>query len=230
MKATTTFTAAAVLAAAAAVPALAHAQDGGYDGGYMGWNRTGNMSNGPYVSVRGGWSVQDDQDYNTGAGRTHTELNNGYLASAALGTRRGPWRAEIEGIHQHNDVDSHIVAGATLPGSDGDMHVDAAMANIYRDVGHIGPLHPYIGGGVGYARVSLNNYRGAGATFLDDNDGVFAYQGMAGVSYDINPCWSANVEYRYLGGNDAHVTTSGGTNTKVNYSSNNVVAGLTYKF
>jgi opacity protein-like surface antigen len=187
-------------------------------------------ADGAYLSIKGGMSDVDDHSYNTGIGPASTKLKNGYIPSGAVGVRRGVMRYEIEGLHQESDVRNHSIGGAQTANPDGSTATSAAMANVYVDLGtHLG-LKPYIGGGAGYAHVKYKDYRGNGVGFLDDSDDVFAYQGIAGVAYDINPCWTATAEYRYLGTNDPEVTTAGGTSTKVSNDSNNVLVGLRYKF
>jgi opacity protein-like surface antigen len=204
--------------AVAALPAVAGAQD-------MGWVRDG-----AYARVEGGWSNLDDNSFNTGAGRVDSKYDDdGYIAGAAIGSKMGPWRAEIEALYSENDVKSNNLNGAALAGVDGKTKLTAGMVNGYYDFGQA-RFKPYVGGGVGYANVKLDNYRGGGTTLADDDDNVLAYQGIAGVSYELNPCWSINGEYRYIGTNDAEINTFGGGKSKVAYDSNNVMVGLSYKF
>lgn len=208
------------MAAAALVsfPAMVGAQD-------MGWVRDG-----AYARVQGGWSNLDDNSFSTSLGRVHTKYDDdGWISGAALGTRMGPWRGEIEGLYAEHEAKGHSLNGVGVGGVDGHAKLTAGMVNGYYDIGQ-GRLKPYVGGGVGYANVKLDNYRAAGAKVADDDDNVLAYQGMAGVSYEINPCWSINGEYRYIGTNDAEIRTLGGGKSKVAYDSNNVMVGLTYKF
>jgi OOP family OmpA-OmpF porin len=186
---------------------------------------------GPYVSVKGGWTGTDNHSYNTGAGRASTKLDNGQIMSGAVGYKYGVMRYEVEGIHQASDVKSHTIAGTPRGGSDGKTQTDAAMANAYVDLGTYIGLKPYVGAGLGYSRVKYKNYSSSSTgPFLNDSDNAMAYQGMAGVSYDITPKWSATAEYRYLGTNDAEVTTAGGGQTKIGNDSNNVLVGLRYTF
>ena len=107
--------------------------------------------------------------------------------------------------------------------------MNAIMGNVYYDFGQ-SALKPYIGGGAGVGRLSLNNHNAGGVTLMDDKDTVFAYQGMAGVMYTLTPNWSVNAEYRYIGTNDAEMSASNGSTSKVAYDSNNVILGLSYKF
>lgn len=204
-------------AAAMVLPMAANAAD-------MGWVRDG-----AYARAEGGWTNLDDNDFGTAAGRVDTKYDDkGYIVGGALGTKVGAMRYEVEALHSENDVKSQSLNGGALGGPGGTAKLNAAMANAYYDFGN-GRFKPYIGGGAGMANVKLDNYNGGGASLADDDDNVLAYQGMAGVSYELNPCWSINGEYRYLGTNDAEINTSSGRQ-KVGYDSNNVLIGLAYKF
>lgn len=208
----------AAVATAVVAPALASAQD-------MGWVRDG-----AYARVEGGWHNVDDNNFNTTVGRVDNKFDDdGYIAGAAIGTRMGPWRGEIEALYAENGVKNNTVNGVGAINPDGKSQLTAGMVNGYYDFGKA-RFKPYVGGGVGYANLKMNNVRGGGVTLADDDDNVFAYQGMAGVSYELNPCWSINGEYRYVGTNDAEINTFGGGKSKVSYDSNNVLIGLSYKF
>ncbi len=187
---------------------------------------------GMYGSIKGGAAWVDDHSYSApggGAGIVETKLDDGLIGTAALGVKSGIMRYELEGIRQESDVKAHTVGGTSIGGG-GKTTLSGAMGNVYIDLGEHMGLKPYIGGGAGYARVGFENFTAGGVTVLDEKDDVFAYQGMAGVSYDLNPHWALTAEYRYLGANDAKVSTVGGGTTKVSYDSNNVLIGARYTF
>lgn len=190
-------------------------------------------NDGMYGSIKGGAAWLDDHSYSApgggGAGIVETKLDDGLIGTAALGVKSGIMRYELEGIRQESDVKAHTIGGTGIGGG-GKTTLSGAMGNVYIDLGEHMGLKPYIGGGAGYARVGFENFTAGGVTVLDAKDDVLAYQGMAGVSYDLNPHWSLTAEYRYLGANDAKVTTTGGGTTKVSYDSNNVLIGARYTF
>ena len=60
----------------------------------------------------------------------------------------------------------------------------------------------YIGGGAGYVWNDWKNsqfIRGTTTYRIDDNDGRFAYQAIAGVAFNIAPGLALTAEYRFLG-------------------------------
>ncbi len=72
------------------------------------------------------------------------------------------------------------------------------MGNIYYDFHNDTPWTPYLGVGLGGVNVSANNLRVDGTQLSDDSNFVMAYQGIAGVSYAIDPQLSLRADYRYL--------------------------------
>jgi len=60
---------------------------------------------------------------------------------------------------------------------------------------------PFIGGGLGFSFTVLELDH-VGGVDGDDTDTVFAYQGFAGVRYDINEQWSVSLAYKYFGTSD----------------------------
>lgn len=195
----------------------------------MQWGGQGYDKDGMYIRGEGAWSDLGDTNYATGAGRVDTEYDSGYLVGGAVGMKQGSLRYEGELLHQEADVDRQSLNGAGLAGPGGKTKFNAAMANAYWDIG-TGRIKPYVGGGVGAAHIKADGHSGGGVALADDGDTVLAYQGMAGVSYDLNPCWSVNAEYRYIGAQDAEITTAGSSSNDMSYDSNNLLVGLSYKF
>jgi opacity protein-like surface antigen len=116
------------------------------------------------------------------------------------------------------------------------MHSFAIMLNGYYRFHNKTPFTPYIGAGVGEVTVSLNNARptvGVDRRPFSGSDAVFAYQGIAGLSYPIAPHLTIAAEYRYfatlrpgfqqqVAGNEFKVSPS--------YDSNNALLRLVYNF
>lgn len=78
----------------------------------------------------------------------------------------------------------------------GDWTSFAIMANVWFDLGaNTGGMHPYIGGGLGWADAELDI--GSFGSALSDSG--FAYQFGIGVGFDMSNAGSrVNVEYRYF--------------------------------
>lgn len=177
----------------------------------------GAFTTGAGTTIPGGTVLPDG----TPVGWT-TQFDTGYAISGAAGHRYGPFRGELELTWQRNAVDTHVdvsAAGIALGTEDAGVLVTGApnlgvsvadlvaaaegnvrtifvMANIYYDIDTGGPLKPYIGAGAGIGFVNVN-YAPSATTIIDDSATPFAYQGMAGVSYDVSPAASLFAGYRY---------------------------------
>lgn len=95
------------------------------------------------------------------------------------------------------------------------------MANAYYDIDTGSQWVPFIGAGIGWAKVDLNTP----ALPLGDNDNVFAYQFMAGVSYAIDDRWAVDAQYRFFGTQDATIQDA-----DFSMNSNNLLVGFRYSF
>jgi len=96
------------------------------------------------------------------------------------------------------------------------------MANLYYDFLAGGSFVPYIGAGIGAAFSQL--YANGNGSYA----GVqFAYQGMIGVGWNIDPTFRVNLEGRYFGTTQPSYNFNvGPTNINGSYSNNNFSAML----
>ncbi len=99
----------------------------------------------------------------------------------------------------------------------GDTSSFALLLNGYYDIVNESKFTPFIGVGVGVAKVEVS--------FATDDDTVVAYQVGAGVGYAVNEKITLDVKYRYMGTADPEFDT-----TTIEYSSHNVYAGIRIAF
>jgi opacity protein-like surface antigen len=104
------------------------------------------------------------------------------------------------------------------------------MANLIYDFDFGLPVSPHIGGGIGAAEVTRNLTNIFGGTH--DTVAVFAYQGMAGVRYWLNPAVAIDLDYRYFATTETTFlsTNVGGDRIHSNYRTHNVIASFVYRF
>ena len=206
------------------------------------------QATGLYLGAGAGVNIRQDQKWNFNDPRTDGHADVAFDTAPAgnlyVGYDFGAIRADIEGSIRQNDVgdvgvnwDAFRFRGFPVPaGNDVKVNVKGhertigLMANVYYDFEFGSPFVPYIGGGLG---VGFNNWKvkipDADINF-DYDSPLFAYQGIAGVSYYITPNLAANVEYRYFGESDAEFTT-GSTRIKLDAPANHtVLAGIKYVF
>ncbi len=172
-----------------------------------------------YTSLFGGWTVLEDlPDFLTIG--NNVGFNDGFV----LGMARGRYlcsnvRVEIEGSWRNNTVET---AATTF----GHINNYATMFNIYRDFGN-GQLKPYVGGGIGFSLVK-GDLTVLGTPYEID-DYAFAFQGIAGVSYQQSSRSDLFVEYRFYGNTPVDVLTLAGADVAdFTYLSHNLVFGIRF--
>jgi opacity protein-like surface antigen len=151
-----------------------------------------------------------------------TEFERGYSVSAAYGRDYGAWRGEVEIALQSNDIDTHngvqaagialanedagvlitgssnlgVTVGALVDDGAGSVKSTFLMANAYYDFGGDSAFSPYIGAGVGVAKVEVE-YAPSGVGIVDDSDTLIAYQLIGGASYDLSDAMAIFAQARY---------------------------------
>lgn len=121
-----------------------------------------------------------------------TDLGGGAAWSAAIGFQYAKTRTEIEYRRFDLDADEVALTGGAVPSTvtdAGDISVQAIMSNVYFDLVNSSRLTPYVGAGVGGARVENE---------LGERDAAFAYQGRAGVDLALSDALSVGVEFSYF--------------------------------
>lgn len=198
-----------------------------------------------YIEGRGGLTfLREDQTSDETGFTVEEKFDTGYNVGAAVGYA-GPrgLRGDIEVRYRHNDLDRFTItedAGfgvanglGDLDGlelaSDGEVTALAAMANLYYDFDFGFPVTPFVGGGIGFANVDVKANI-LGEQFIDDDDTVFAYQGTAGLTYDINGSFMLSLAYQYFRTGDVELTNTDGEPGEAEYESHNVYLGLRYAF
>ena len=167
------------------------------------------QSPGFYVSGAVGTGKPVDADY-TGTGVNATvESDFGYAFAAAFGyAYTSNLRSEIELAYRSSDISSIT----SSPAANGDISALSGMLNGYYDFRNSTPFTPYIGAGIGVARINIdaNTVAVLGGTGVNDSDVVFAYQGVVGLSYAIDDQLSVFGDYHYFATVDPGFTTDAG--------------------
>lgn len=193
-----------------------------------------NNVKGFYVGGGAGLTVPMDNDLESGVSTRDHKLSfdPGWLVDGSVGYAYGNGlRTELELGYRQADADSiSNPNGATGLNAADRYGVMNVMANVLYDLDINAPVTPYIGAGIGYAHVWANdltiaNNAAALVGSTDDSAGAFAYQAIAGLSYDFAPHWAATLDYRYLA-----TTGLDFGNIESEYSSHNVMLGVRYEF
>jgi outer membrane protein OmpA-like peptidoglycan-associated protein len=156
-------------------------------------------------------------------------LDNDWMESIGVGYAFSHgFRVEGEFSHRFNDVETNTEV------LDGDVRAWAAMFNLYYDFNRGGRLEPYVGLGVGAARLNASAVFNAGNDEFDDDDTVAAYQAMAGVAIGLTDRLDLDIGYRYFYAPDAEFDgLEDGvvpTTYSADYTHQAVTVGLRYQF
>lgn len=185
-----------------------------------------------YAGADAGVNIMQDEsisgvDNSDGSTWTDTSKNStGYGLQMQGGYNFGGPKAELELGYRSNSLSSLKNGGGN---SSGDTTSLSVMANgIYQFLPK-SKWHPFVGAGIGMAQIGADWSQG-GRKVLDDSDLVFAYQGIAGIAYDLNKHWELKTQYRYFATQDATLTDTDGGSVKTGYHSHSILAGFTYKF
>lgn len=105
------------------------------------------------------------------------------------------------------------------------------MANALADFGPDDGLQFYAGGGVGYAKVDFDtSINSTGPGFVDDKDGGFAWQLLAGVRAPITDRIDAGVKYRYFRANKLDYVDTFNRAVRGDWKSHSLLGTLSYNF
>jgi outer membrane protein OmpA-like peptidoglycan-associated protein len=200
---------------ATAASGAAHATEGWYGRADVGYSTDGSLDFG------GGDDFDFESDWSEYLGLGYAMPNSGL-------------RLEGEISHRYNDF------GADQGLADGNVHAWAAMLNAYWDFNRGGRVEPYVGLGVGGARLNATADDG-GTEFFQDEDTVLAYQAMVGIAIGISDQWDLDIGYRYFTAPEAsfdgtatncvsNTCTTGPATFDADYVHSGVTVGLRYQF
>ncbi|MBL8550423.1 MAG: OmpA family protein [Hyphomonadaceae bacterium] len=182
---------------------------------------------GAYGRVDGGYSWEGQLNENSGA--TNLNLNEDWVESLGMGYAFGSGlRIEGEFAHRYHEVEPEL--GFV---TEGDTHAWSAMGNVYYDFNKQGAVQPYVGVGVGVARVNFSATDPGTLTSYRDSDTAVAYQGLIGVGFRATENLSFDVGYRYFNAQSAKFSgVEGGfpATFGADYSDQAATVGLRWQF
>lgn len=211
-------------ALAVSLPTAALAADGFYVGAGAGVNLLRDADS----TFTGDTTADETLDFETGFAGA---LSAGYKFGFGL-------RPELELSYRRNRLDAFDESG--LDANDGAVRSLALLANVVYDINTGTAFTPYIGAGIGFARLWADDIRdGADIVRVDDSDNVLAYQGIVGVSYAATENLNLTLDYRYFATKDPKFSASTGAGAAAGtgfdrldteYRNHTILAGLRYSF
>lgn len=203
----------ALAAAFAAAPVAAHA-DTTTPGWYVGAGLGGTFGQDPIMhSVSGQHSARDE------------DINLDVLASGGYAWNTG-WR--LEGEYFHNQINVNNID--RTPGAGGHVSNNALFANVLYDFKSSARYTPYVGVGVGPDWANVSSVGSTTFGYLRGETLVGAYQGIAGISAQLDPNWAVTADYRYIGTFDPKVDSTAGGRGRMDNASHNLILGVRYSF
>lgn len=190
-----------------------------------------------------GWYVRGDIGY--GWGRTgnaqsaspfpdpsSNSLGNAATAGAGFGIKRGWIRTDVTADYLSDMKYRGTVA--TPDDVTAKMSAWSVLLNGYLDLGTWYRVSPYLGAGIGTARVRVADYQSTVSPPFSGGANTqwnFAWAAMAGVGVTVAPNLIADVGYRYLNLGDAKsASDASGAMTFKNIAAHEVRVGLRWSF
>lgn len=201
-----------------ALPVMASAQDMMMSG----------HKKGIYLGAGGGLNLLQDSSDLDGTGiNTSADFDEGWAGVGSVGYAFGNGlRLELEGGYRTNAVDE--IGGSSS--SSGDANAISVMGNVLYDIDTGTAFTPYIGAGVGAANIDADGYTPVGATSINDDDTVFAYQGILGAAYNLGSSAQIFADYRYFATQDPEFSAASGVSVDGEYASHTILVGLRFFF
>jgi len=162
-----------------------------------------------YFSFFGGFTEVDDYDF-VGPATFEGSFKDGWTLGAAAGRQvSANLRAEFEYTYREARGDDWIVNGN--PGAwTGEFSLHTLMVNGLYDLSSmkLGPVTPYVGGGIGLGIFGSDMTTAVGT--LDIDGPKFAYQGIIGGNVRLNKGADLFGEYRYLATSSVDIVNAAG--------------------
>jgi opacity protein-like surface antigen len=194
---------------------------------------------GPYFSGFLGTSFARDTTVSGFDGSTpfsdQVTFDPGIYVGGTGGYDFGFLRLEGELSYRNAKLDTVNENGVPFRNVDGNLGVFATMFNAFFDLHNASRVTPYLGGGIGFANVHINDTTGRNASgnfirlYDDSNDTVFAYQVGAGMDIAINSRYSLDVGYRYFITEKAKLDGDF-ISSDLRFESHNALVGFKFKF
>jgi OmpA-OmpF porin, OOP family len=186
------------------------------------------FTEGIYIGGSVGGHKPQNSSVSQGGQSTSIGLKTGLAGAAAVGYAfgNGP-RAELELAHRRSNANS-AAAGLTASGS---LDATSLMINGLYDIATGTSFVPYLGAGVGGARLRANNLGTlTNAATVNGGDNVLAYQGIAGLDYHVDENLALGASYRYFATGKADISSSAGTKASVPLRDHAVLLGMRWNF
>lgn len=166
---------------------------------------------GPYFGIEGGVTWLNNQTLlsNRGKNEFHYWFSPGGLGGITAGySFANGFRPELELSYRHSELDqgqNSALTAVSTESASGSESAAIAMGNLWYDYrlgnGILGNIHPYMGIGIGIARLGIRHFsipKITGANDINSYRSTWAYQLGAGFYADITRRLVASIGWRWL--------------------------------
>lgn len=187
-----------------------------------------------YAGVMGSASFLSNPKVNHAAASLDTDeqYDPGFSMGAFVGYHLDPnWRIEGELVYRKNSLDEVTDATGAKQGGDGEIESTHLLASLYYDFHMDWFVTPYVGAGLGYARLNhVNKTSLTGLTDIDSKADVFAYQVVGGASYEFNKRYTLFMDYRLVATATPKFHDKSGATVESEYHNHTLNLGLRVRF
>jgi opacity protein-like surface antigen len=163
------------------------------------------------------------------------KFNPALTGSAVLGWDFGPGnpagegRVELEYTRRSNPLDQVKFVQGSFKGG-GNVTADSLLLNAFGVFHSDSRWSPYLGVGVGAARIEASDLTVTGQPLGSGSAFVFAYQLGAGVDFALTDYLNLDLGYRFFSSSKPKFTEANGQKFEMDYISHNAVFGLRVGF
>jgi opacity protein-like surface antigen len=190
---------------------------------------------GPYVGAFLGGNALMKAKASDNQGDFNLSFNPALQGSAVLGwdfepgNPIGEGRVELEYTRRSNQLDQAKFVSGSIKGG-GTVIADSLLLNFFGVYHDYSRFSPYVGVGVGAARIEASDLQVAGFPLGSGSAIVFAYQVGAGVDVALTDHLNLDLGYRFFSSIRPTFTEVNGHKFNMDYSSHSAVLGLRLGF
>lgn len=190
---------------------------------------------GPYIGLYVGGQFLAPAESSDSLGSFNLEYKPAPSGSAVLGWELEPGsdigegRVELEYTRRSNRLDQVEFSDGKVA-ADGDLTTDSLLFNAFGVYRSSSLWTPYLGAGIGIARITAADLSVTGQPLSDDDALVFAYQFGIGTDIALTESLILDLGYRLFSTSKAKLMQSNGEEFKMEYLSHSAMLGLRLSF
>jgi opacity protein-like surface antigen len=190
---------------------------------------------GPYLGIYVGGQFLAPAESSDSLGSFNLEYKPAPSGSVVLGWELEPGsdigegRVELEYTRRSNRLDQVEFSDGKVA-ADGDLTADSLLFNAFGVYRSNSVWTPYLGAGIGVARITAADLSVTGQPLSDDDALVFAYQFGFGTDIALTESLILDLGYRLFSTSKAKLKEANGEEFKLEYLSHSAMLGLRLSF